>query len=367
MSRLSITVDAQAIEDNVRLLASHTTAEVMAVVKADGYGHGLVTVARAAQRAGATWLGVAQWDEALALREAGVAGPILTWLHGPEVPSGQLVEHDIDISVGSLDVLNAVLAGVPAEAKARLHVAVDTGLAREGATLAELPALLDALRDARDAGRCDVVGMWSHLARADEPGHPSIDVQADAFRAALALAQEKGLEIKVRHLANSAALLTRPDLHFDLVRAGIAMYGYPPLADASGGNWGLTPAMTVSCTVTMVKKVPAGQGVSYGHTYTTPADTVLALVSAGYSDGVFRAGSSVGPVGLRGRTYTIAGRVCMDQFVVDVGEGSDVAVGDSAVLVGPHGPTARDWADAIGTIDYEVLCRFGSFKPKAGS
>lgn len=365
MSRLAIDVDQAAITRNVRRLSEFTTAQVMAVVKADGYGHGLVTVARAAQEGGATWLGVAQWDEALALRQAGIQGRILTWLHGPELPAAAVLEADIDVSAGTPQVLDVIAQAVRDGAPtARVHLSVDSGLAREGATLAQLPSLLEQARAAEDAGLIRVVGMWSHLARADEPGHPSIDLQAENFRAALALAEERGFDIQWRHVANSAAILTRPDLHFDVVRAGIAMYGYPPIPDPDGAWWGLEPAMTVSSTVVALKDVPAGQGVSYGHTYVTQADTTLALVSAGYSDGVFRAGSSVAEVAVRGRRYRIAGRVCMDQFVIDVGRTTDVAVGDPVTLVGPLGPTARDWADAIGTIDYEVLCRFGSFKPK---
>jgi alanine racemase len=185
------------------------------------------------------------------------------------------------------------------------------------------------------------------------------------FRAAVVRLEQHGLEVELRHLANSAATLTRPDLHFDLVRPGIAVYGLPPVPDPSGANWGLTPAMSVTSELVLVKDVPAGQGVSYGHEYVTRIPTTLGLVAAGYADGLMRAAGNVCEVSIRGRRYTIAGRVCMDQFVVDLGPVTECVVGDEVVLVGAGGPSAREWADALGTIDYEVVCRFGGLRPKA--
>jgi alanine racemase len=168
----------------------------------------------------------------------------------------------------------------------------------------------------------------------------------------------------VRHLANSAAALTRPELRFDLVRPGIALYGLSPLIEPGGADLGLTPAMSVTSTIALVKKVHAGHGVSYGHDYVTQRDTYLGLVSAGYADGVFRSASGRAEVSIRGERYRIAGRVCMDQFVVDLGSSTSVAEGDVVTLIGPDGPTAREWADAAGTIDYEIVCRFGGLRPK---
>lgn len=360
MSRLAVTVDYGAIERNVARLAASTTAQVLAVVKANAYGHGLVEAAVAARKGGATWLGVAQPHEALALRAAGDEGRLLCWLHGPDLPALALVSAGVDVSVNSPAVLASVVeAAREAGRRARIHIAVDTGLAREGVTLAELPDLLARAVAARDEAAVDVVGMWSHLAWADAPGHPTIDRQAELFRAALALAQDQDIALEVRHLANSACTLTRPDLHFDLVRPGIAVYGLPPVEDPAGRNFGLEPAMSVTCSVVLVKDVPAGQGVSYGHEYVTPEATTLALVSAGYADGVFRTAGSRAEVSVRGKRYRIAGRVCMDQFVIDVGHGTDVEVGDVVTLIGAGGPSAREWADAIGTIDYEIVCRFG--------
>lgn len=365
MSRLTVKIDTDAITSNVATLVGRTTAEVMAVVKADGYGHGLVEAGRAARAGGATWLGVAQPHEALELRASGDKGRILTWLYGPHFPARELMEAGVDVSVSSAEVLGEIVAisrdGAPSP---RVHIAVDTGLGREGVTLAELPGVLELAKAAEREGLIRVVGMWSHLAWADAPGHPTIDLQAQVFRQALVMAQQASIALEVRHLANSACTLTRPDLHFDLVRPGIAVYGLPPVEDPEGNNFGLRPAMSVTSEIILVKDVPAGQGVSYGHEYVTIYPTTLGLVSAGYADGVFRAGGSVAEVSVRGRRYRIAGRVCMDQFVIDLGPATAVCVGDEVTLIGPEGPSARDWATAVGTIDYEIVCRFGGLRPK---
>src|SRR5690554_464639 len=214
MSQLEVRVDYDAIADNVEVLRSRTgDAEIMAVVKADAYGHGLVPAGAAARREGATWLGVAQPHEALALRAAGDTGPILTWLYGPDFPARALMAADIDMSVSSLEVLDSIAAeSSETQIAARIHICVDTGLAREGVTPADLPALLARARDLQERGHVNVVGMWSHLAWADAPGHPTIDAQAEVFRAALVAARAHGIEPQLRHLANSACTLTRPDL-----------------------------------------------------------------------------------------------------------------------------------------------------------
>ncbi len=369
MTGVSVAVDYDAIAANVAVLVARSApANVMAVVKADAYGHGLAESARAARAGGATWLGVAQVEEALALRDAGDTGRILAWLYDPAAPFGRLVEAGIDVSVGSLDALRALAAAADeAGLPARVHVCVDTGLGREGVTPGELPALLDALLAEVAAGRAVPSGIWSHLAWADAPGHPTINDQARVFARAVELASERDLAFEVRHLANSAASLTRPDLRYDLVRPGIAIYGLPPVPDPNGEAFDLTPAMSVTATVVLVKKVPAGHGVSYGHDYVTDRETLLGLVSAGYADGIFRSAGGRAEVSIRGTRYRIAGRVCMDQFVVDLGPDTSVAAGDVVTVIGPDGPTARDWAVAAGTIDYEIVCRFGGLRAKAPS
>jgi alanine racemase len=360
MWQAEVRVDLGAIRHNLTLLRDRTAAEVMAVVKGDGYGHGMVPAARAALDAGATWLGACTLGEALELRAAGITAPVLAWLLTPGLPLHEGVGADVDLSAASLAGLAEVVAAARRVGRpARVHLKIDTGLGRSGALAAEWPVLIEAAAKAQADEMIEVVGVWSHFACADEPGHPSIDAQLENFNAALAVAGRYGIAPRVRHIANSAAILTRPDAHFDLVRAGIAMYGLSPIPSH---DFGLRPAMTAQARVMLTKRVPAGQGVSYGHTYVTPAETTLAVVPFGYADGVPRAASSSAPVALGGQVYRIAGRVCMDQIVLDCGD-APVAAGDLAVLFGPGDdgePTADDWARVCDTINYEIVTRFGS-------
>jgi alanine racemase len=355
MWQAEVRVDLDAIRDNVADLRARTTADLMAVVKADGYGHGMLPSARAALAGGATWLGVATLGEALGLRAAGLAAPVLAWLHAPGVPLHDGVAADVDLSGASLSQLDElVTAARRAERPARVHLKLDTGLGRGGASAAEWPALVEAAAKAQAGGDVDVVGIWSHFAVADVPGHESVDRQLAAFAEGLAVAERAGISPRYRHIANSAALLTRPDAHYDMVRAGIAIYGLSPVE----GDFRLRPAMTARARVSLTKRVPAGQGVSYGLTYHTERESTLALIPLGYGDGVPRHASNVGPVEIGGRIYPIAGRVCMDQIVLDCGD-DPVAPGDVATLFGPGRPSADDWAEACGTINYEIVTRFG--------
>lgn len=252
----------------------------MAVVKADGYGHGLVPSARAAVAGGATWLGAAKVDEALALRAAGLTTPILTWLYGPGAPLRQALEADVDVSVSAAWALEEVVrAARESGRRARIHVKVDTGLSRNGIRPEELTGLLERAVEFQREGLLDVVGIWSHLACADEPGHPMNREQKEAFDDAVGLAEQLGCALEVRHLANSAATLTNPKLHYDLVRPGIAIYGISPVPDlAAPGEFGLRAAMTIEASLAGVKRVPAGTGISYGQTFTAATETVLGLV-----------------------------------------------------------------------------------------
>jgi len=357
--RTEALVDLAAIRANVATLKGRTSSAVLAVVKADGYGHGLLPAARAALAGGATWLGTAVLDEAIALRAAGITAPVLSWLWTP----GELdtlrraLAAGIDVSVSSRWQLDAAVAAAEESGQqARVHLKIDTGLSRNGATAADWPDLVAACAKT-DAVRA--VGVWSHFAYADSPGHPTIARQVERFVEAVDVAQAVGLRPEVRHLANSAATLTLPSAHFDLVRPGIAIYGLNPVPQH--GDFGLVPAMTLRAGLASVKRVPAGEGVSYGHEYTTPRETTLALVPLGYADGVPRAGSSVGPVQIGGQRFTVSGRVCMDQFVVDVGD-LPITENDHAVLFGSGrdgDPTALDWAEATGTIHYEIVTRIG--------
>ncbi|WP_449386586.1 alanine racemase [Cellulomonas soli] len=369
-------VDLTAIRDNVRSLASHApTAQVMAVVKADAYGHGLVPSARAALTGGATWLGTAQVSEALELRRAGVLDArVLTWLYAPGAPLREAVDADVDVSVAAGWALEEVVAAARAAGRtARVHLKVDTGLGRNGLTPDQLVELLAPALRAEAEGAVQVVGLWSHLAFADEPEHATVRAQAQVFADAVRTVERAGLRLEVRHLANSAATLTTPAVHYDLVRPGLAVYGLSPVPQLGGPQaYGLTPAMTLEAELATVKAVPAGTGVSYAHQYVVERDTVLGVVPLGYSDGIPRHASggatrTGGPVQIGGRRLGVAGRVCMDQFVVDLGPRAVERAGERVVLfgTGAHGePTAEDWAAAAGTISYEIVTRLGSRLPR---
>jgi alanine racemase len=362
MRQAEIRVDLAAIRANVSRLRQGTSAEVMAVVKADAYGHGMVPVARAALEAGATWLGVCTIEEALGLREAGITAPVLAWLLVPGLPLAEAVAADVDLSAASVGLLDEIVAAAKRVGRpARTHIKVDTGLARGGATAADWPALCEAAAKAEANGDVRLVGVWSHLVDADAPDRPTTDRQLERFAEAVDVAARLGVTPSCRHIANSAATLTRPDAHLDLVRAGIAVYGLSPVP---GRDFGLRPAMTVRSRVMLTKRVPAGAGVSYGHAYHTERETTLAVVPMGYGDGVPRAASNRAPVWLAGARRPIAGRVCMDQFVLDCGD-DPVAAGDVAVLFGPGDdgePTADDWAAAVDTINYEIVTRMGAVR-----
>ena len=283
--RAEVVVDLDAIRHNVALLAARAPhSATMAVVKADGYGHGAVPVARAALEAGATWLGSCSLAEALDLREHGITARILSWLDVPETDLAAGVAAGVDLSASSVRELAAVVEGArQAATPARVHLKIDTGLSRNGCQPHDWPDLLDAAAKAQAGGHVEVVAVWSHLACADEPGHPATDRQAQRFDTAHQQALDAGLQ-PMRHLANSAATLDRPDLHFDLVRVGIAMYGLNPLPYKEN----LRPAMTFRSSVALTKRISAGESVSYGQTWTAERDTTLALVPAGYADGVPR-------------------------------------------------------------------------------
>lgn len=368
-------VDLAAVRSNVASLTARAgSAAVMAVVKADGYGHGLLPTARAAVAGGATWLGTAQLDEALALRAAGVDARVLTWLYAPGVDFAAALQADVDLSVGAPWALVEVLDAARATGRtARLHLKVDTGLGRNGLAPAELGPLLEAALAAEAEGLCRVVGLWSHLAFADDPGHPTVRAQAVVFAEAVAAAEAAGARLEVRHLANSAATLTDPSIHYDLVRPGLAVYGLSPVPQLGDpAAFGLTPAMRLEADLALTKVVGAGQGVSYAHQYTTPAPTVLGLVPIGYADGVPRHASGTpqawgGPVQVGGRRLGVAGRVCMDQFVLDLGADATETAGDTVVLFGSGAggePTAEDWARQVGTISYEIVTRVGARVPR---
>ncbi len=308
--------------------------------------------------AGAAELGVATIDEALALRRGGISAPVLSWLHPPGTDFAPALTADVQIAVSSVRQVGELLDAVERTGRtAEVTVKVDTGLNRNGVSPADYPAVLAELQRAAAADAIRIRGIMSHLANGDAPDDPLNDLQAQRFTAMIAEARGRGIEFEVAHLSNSPSAMTRPDLGFDMVRPGIAVYGLSPIPER--GDMGLRPAMTLKCTVAMVKPVKAGDGVSYGHTWIAEEDTNLALLPIGYADGVYRTLSGRIDALINGRLRRNVGRICMDQLVVNLGPGTpDVAEGDEAILFGPGTsgePTAQDWADLLGTIHYEVV------------
>ena len=361
-------IDLGAIAGNVTALREHVDGTaLMAVVKSDGYGHGMVPGARAALAGGASWLGVISADEALALRAAGLTAPVLCLMGVPGAQHAEAIRRDVDLSASTAGLVREIAAAArQAGRPARVHLKVDTGMSRGGATAADWPDVVAAAREAEAASDIRIVGLWSHLACADMPGHPSIGIQVSAFREAIALAERAGARPQVRHLANTPATLTLPQTRFDLVRTGGGVFGLSTLPGGPPG-W-LRPAMTVRSRLIQVKQVGPATGVSYGHRYTTTTGhSTLGLVPMGYADGVPRSAFGQVEVQVRGRRWLISGTVCMNQFVVDFGAGS-AAEEDEVVLFGPGDagePTVQEWADALGTISYEIVTRFGGRTPRS--
>jgi alanine racemase len=369
MTVTAVSIDLAAIRSNVATLADRAgDAAVMAVVKADGYGHGMLPSARAAIEGGATWLGVATAEQAVTLRAGDIETPTLAWLLGPNDDWTAVAAVNVDLGVNARWALaKAVEAAAVTGRATRVHLKIDTGLGRAGAQPHDWPDLVEAAAKAQADGTVEVIGVWSHLAYADSPTHPTIEKQRLAFDDALRVAASAGVSPQVRHLANSAATLALPNTHYDLVRPGVSIYGLSPGPEVgTSASQGLVPAMTFTTQLALAKRVPAGHGVSYAHRYTTTRETTLAVVPVGYADGVPRHLTNVGEVAVGGRRYRIAGTVCMDQFVLDVGDDAVVA-GDEVVLFGPGTagePTADDWANAIGTINYEIVTRVGARVPR---
>ncbi|QNJ94724.1 alanine racemase [Mycolicibacterium fluoranthenivorans] len=353
-------IDLDAVAHNVGVLRDHAgSATVMAVVKADGYSHGATPVARAALAAGAGELGVASVDEALALRRDGITAPILAWLHAPGTDFGPAVAENVQIAVSSTaQIDDLVEAARRTGVTAAVTLKVDTGMTRNGVAAADLPEALAALRRGAAEEALRLRGIMSHLANGDDPAHPAAtDRQVRRFDEMRAAARAAGVDFEIAHLCSSPAAMTRHDLAYDMIRPGIALYGQSPIPEL--GDMGLRPAMTLKCPVALLRSVQAGEGVSYGHTWVAPHDTTLALLPIGYADGVYRPLSGRLEVLINGRRRPNVGRICMDQFVVDLGPGHHgVTVGDEAILFGPGDsgePTAQDWADLLGTINYEVV------------
>ena len=360
--RAFVEVNLNAISNNIKLVKSKTQAQILAVVKADAYGHGLIPVAKCAVDAGATWLGVALLEEAISLREAGIKVPIISWLTPPSSDFKQAIELDIDLAIPSLKHLEVIVAaGKALGKKPRVHIEVDTGMTR-GGLLGEWPEFLIAAKGAD----IEVVGFWSHFARADEPDEIANQSQMLEFESKLAQLIATGITPKYIHLANSAATLTNPNSHKNIVRLGIAMYGLSPDVNTLGSsqNLELEPAMTLKAEIHLVKRVPAGSPVGYGGVQTTLRDTKLAIITIGYADGIPRNASSAVGVFVAGRKAAIIGRVSMDQFVVDLGADSNAVAGEIVEVFGANGYSIDDWAAASGTINYEIVTRIAARVPR---
>ncbi|WP_029149489.1 alanine racemase [Microbacterium indicum] len=349
-------IDADAIEHNVRTLRSLTgTREFIAVVKADGYGHGAATAARSALQGGATRLGVADIAEALELREAGIAAPVIAWLHANDADFRPAIAQGVELGVSSL----AQLRRVAAAGRATVHLKVETGLGRNGIAPADWAATFAEAARLEAEGAIRVDGILSHLS-----GTSAADdlAQGAAFDDAVAAARRAGLTPRIRHIAATGAAIDLPTLRYDAVRVGLGIYGLSPFDDRTAAELGLRPAMTLRAPVVAVRRVAAGHGASYGYTHRAEADTTFALVPLGYADGIPRQASNAGPVRIGGRTFRVAGRIAMDQFVVDVGD-RPVAIGDQATLFGDPmtgAPAVEEWARAADTINYEIVTRIGS-------
>ncbi|WP_256970861.1 alanine racemase [Cellulomonas iranensis] len=371
-----VEVDLAAVRHNLRVLRTAAgQAQVMAVLKADAYGHGLLPVARTALAAGTTWFGVARASDALRLRTElrPADARVLTWLHTPGAPFARLLDSDVDVSVGAPWALEEVAAAARDTGRvARVHLKVDTGMGRNGVGSGELVPLARRAASLAATGRVEVVGLWTHLACADTPGHPATHDQVARFEDATDVLRTAGIDVPLRHVAASAATLTDPRLHYDLVRPGLATYGLSPLPPGDPRASMLTPAMTLRSRLAAVRTVPPGTPVSYGSEHRTARRTVLGLVPLGYADGVPRHASTDGRgparVHVNGRAARVVGRICMDQLVVDLGPGAGDAPGDAVTLFGPPGaggvPTAAHWAASAGTITYEVVSRASAALPR---
>ena len=370
-NRAEVLIDLGAIRENIRYLMAKSGKPALAVVKADGYGHGLLPVAKSALSAGASWLGVALLEEARALRQGGISAPIIAWLTPITDDFESAINEDIDIAIPSLAHLEVITNAARSLGKcARVHLEVDTGMSRGGA-LNEWSELVSEAKNYQDSGLITVIGIWSHFARADELGHEFNKTQLENFKSAVAEAKSVGITPEVIHLSNSAAAINDADSHFDLLRLGIAIYGLSPDVSHMGSSekLNLKPAMSIRARIHLVKDIPAGSQVGYGGSAITKVDTKLGVIAMGYSDGIPRSANSSAGVLVGNKRAPIIGRVSMDQFVVDLGRDSSAKAGDWAYIIGSNPSdsytsassyTADSWASASATINYEIVTRIAA-------
>ena len=369
MSRARAEINLAAIAENLKLIKSKTSAQVLAVVKADAYGHGLINVAKAAEKSGADWLGTALLEEGIALRNGGITKPIISWL----TPIGEdfrtAINLDIDLSVSSIELLNEViLVGKSINKVPRVHIEIDTGMNRGGFG-DDWGLLLPEIVKAVKANEIKAIGIWSHFARADEPNEVMNKTQLDEFTQKVKQLNDAGVSPEFIHIANSAASLSNEAAHKNIVRWGIGLYGLSPDVINMGDSksLGLKPAMKLFAKLQLVKAVKAGQSVGYGGTAITKSDTKLGVVTLGYADGVPRNANNSAGIFVAGKRAPIIGRVSMDQFVVDLGADSLAKTGDEVIVFGDGSQgeyTIDEWAKACGTINYEIVTRIGVRVPR---
>ena len=359
-----VEVDTAAISHNIKVLGQRASgAEVMGVVKGYAYGHGNPESAQAMLDGGATRIGVARVAEALHLRDAGLTAPVHVFTEPPFDAAGTMVELDLTPTVYTEDFARALsAAAVALDRVVPVHVKLDTGMHRVGLLAHETPGAIDVLKGLPGI---EIEGAWSHLAVADSIGHPFTRKQLDLFIDLVGQIESAGVQLRYKHLANSAATMSLPESHFDLVRCGIASYGLLPGPDFAG-MVDLRPALAMKARVNMVKTVPAGERLSYGLQYELKDAGKVVTIPAGYADGYARGYSGEADVIINGKRYCVSGTVCMDQFLVDVGA-DNVDVGDVATLIGRDGDeevTAEELAAIIDTINYEVTSRIPSRVPR---
>lgn len=360
------TIDLDAIADNVRHFRRLTGVEVIAVVKANAYGHGAAAAAVAALSGGATRIGVAEIPEALELRRQGVHAPIVAWLHAPGERFEQAAAENIEVGISSFDQLEAAATAAAVDRPVGVHLKLETGLSRNGIAPADWARVFAEAARLERIGRLRIIGLFSHLSNTS----PDDDRAALArFEEGVATAASFGIRPEIRHIAATAAAIDLPEMRLDAVRIGIGIYGLSPFEDRTSAELGLRPAMTLRGSIAAVRRVGAGTGVSYGYDHRTDRETTLVLVPLGYADGVPRSGSGRLAVSIAGRRFLNVGRVAMDQFVVDVRD-TPVSIGDEVVLFGDPTlgvPSAAEWADAAGTINYEIVTRIGPRVPRRAS
>ena len=369
MSRASAEINLSAITQNFKSIKSRTTADVLAVVKADAYGHGLIPVSKALEEAGADWFGTALLEEAINLRKAGILKPIISWLTPLGEDFKSAIDLDIDLGIPSVDLLDEVIKAASLTGKtARIHLEIDTGMSR-GGVLSEWDQLIKSVLAGVNLKQLKVIGIWSHFARADEPDELMNQEQLSLFEEKVNQAKAAGIDAQFIHIANSAALFTNKSAHKNIIRSGIALFGLSPDVKTIGDSSSLSlkPAMKLKAKLNLVKEVKAGSSVGYGGTAVLKSDTKLGVVALGYADGIPRSTNNLAGVFVNKKRAPIIGRVSMDQFVVDLGITSTAKTGDEVIVFGDGSNgeyTVDEWAKAANTINYEIITRIGPRVPR---